>query len=180
MASHQGDRRSSAHLSSPALSAHLGPESPGSRTPHGEYQDSKFNLLSTTSPYDVSDDGRKNSQSPFSDEKAVGSRTVSGKKLEVIEKQKTSGSRKRWMFFVWLLTFWIPGFVIRWIVRTPRKDIREAWREKFAINMLIWISCGGVMFFMGEYLRLTYIHQLTPSSWLPRIDLSSSRRLLRQ
>jgi hypothetical protein len=150
MASHP-DNRSSAHLSSPALSARLGPESPGSRTPGTEYRDSKFNLLHSVSPYgeEVSDDGRKLSQSPFEDEKIQGTKTKGGKKMEVVDKEKVSGSRKRWLFFVWLLTFWIPPFVVRWIVRTPRKDIREAWREKLAINILIWLSCCGVVFFMS-------------------------------
>jgi hypothetical protein len=133
------------------LSAHLGHESPGAITPGTEFQDSKFNLLPAVStfPEEQSDDGRKNSQSPFTDEKAQGSKTVNGKKMEVVEKLKVSGSRKRWLFFVWLLTFWMPSFLIRWIVRSPRKDVREAWREKLAINMLIWLSCCGVIFFMS-------------------------------
>jgi chitin synthase len=154
--SNLGDRSSahlSSHLSSPALSAHPGPESPGARAPGAEYQDSKFNLLPAVSTYpeETSDDGRKISQSPFSDEKVRGSKTADGKKMEVVDKQKVSGSRKRWLFFVWLLTFWMPSFLIRWIVRTTRKDVREAWREKLAINMLIWLSCCGVVFFMSTF-----------------------------
>ena len=76
------------------------------------------------------------------------------KQTEVVEEVKVSGSRKRWMFFVWMLTFWIPPFAIRWIVRSPRKDIIDAWREKLAINMLIWLSCGLVMFFMVGFPEL--------------------------
>jgi hypothetical protein len=155
--SHPGGGPNS-HLSSPALSAHLGPESPDIRSSRHEYQDSKFNLLHTVSPFeDPSDDGRKQSQSPYSDEKVAGAKTANGKKMEVVDKQKISGSRKRWLFFVWLLTFWIPSFVVRWIVRTPRRDVREAWREKFAINMLIWLSCGGVIFFMSMFVSSLFI-----------------------
>ena len=69
------------------------------------------------------------------------------KEVDVIE---TSGSRKRWLFVVYLLTFYIPDFLIRWIGRMPRKDVRTAWREKLAINMLIWLSCALVVFLMSE------------------------------
>ncbi|KAH7084475.1 chitin synthase-domain-containing protein [Paraphoma chrysanthemicola] len=70
------------------------------------------------------------------------------KKLEEVDVIPTSGSRKRWMFLVWCLTFLIPDFAIRLIGRIKRKDVRTAWREKLAINMLIWLSCGFVIFLM--------------------------------
>ncbi|KAL1305423.1 hypothetical protein AAFC00_002308 [Neodothiora populina] len=69
-------------------------------------------------------------------------------KMAEIDVLPVSGSRKRWLFFVWLWTWWVPDFFIRKIGRMPRKDIRVAWREKFAINMMIWFSCGFVVFFM--------------------------------
>jgi chitin synthase len=62
-----------------------------------------------------------------------------------------SGSRKRWMALVWLLTFYIPDFLVNWVGRMKRKDVRIAWREKFAINLLIWLSCLFVIFFIGIY-----------------------------
>ncbi|KAE9991826.1 hypothetical protein EG327_010845 [Venturia inaequalis] len=71
-------------------------------------------------------------------------------KLETVEEHPVSGSRKRWMFFVWLLTFYIPTPLIRvgggW--KGGRKDVKTAWREKLAINILIWLSCAFVIFFM--------------------------------
>lgn len=67
------------------------------------------------------------------------------KEVDVIE---TSGSRKRWLFVVYLLTFYVPDFLIRWIGKMSRKDVRTAWREKFAINLLIWLSCALVVFLM--------------------------------
>ncbi|KAI9811879.1 MAG: hypothetical protein M1827_005230 [Pycnora praestabilis] len=70
------------------------------------------------------------------------------KVLEEVDDVVTSGSRKRWMSIVWLLTFLIPDFGIKWIGRMKRKDVRVAWREKLAINMLIWLSCGFVIFFI--------------------------------
>lgn len=71
-------------------------------------------------------------------------------KLQNIEEHRISGGRKRWVFFVWALTFYVPNFLIKLVARKKRKDMQLAWREKFAINLLIWLSIAGVMFFMGE------------------------------
>ena len=70
------------------------------------------------------------------------------KTMVEIEEVKTSGSRKRWVAIVWLLTWLIPDFAVRWIGRIPRKDVRQAWREKLAINMMIWFSCLFVAWFI--------------------------------
>jgi len=72
------------------------------------------------------------------------------KREQVVESFPTSGSRKRWLVIVYFLTWWIPDFVLRWTLRQPRKDVRMAWREKLAINMLIWLSCAFVIFFMSK------------------------------
>ncbi|KAJ5129772.1 Fungal chitin synthase [Penicillium bovifimosum] len=68
------------------------------------------------------------------------------KKMEEVDEAPTSGSRRRWMFLVYLLTFFIPDFVIRFVGRMKRKDVRTAWREKLAINMIIWFACGVAVF----------------------------------
>lgn len=70
------------------------------------------------------------------------------KDLVEVEEYKDSPSRKRWVFMVYLLTWLIPDFVIRWIGRMPRKDVRMAWREKLAINILIWFLCLTAAFFI--------------------------------
>ncbi|EON97670.1 putative chitin synthase 8 protein [Phaeoacremonium minimum UCRPA7] len=70
------------------------------------------------------------------------------KAMVEVEEFKDSGSRKRWVFVVYLLTFFIPEFMIRWIGRMPRKDVRMAWREKLAINVIIWFSCLVAAFFI--------------------------------
>lgn len=71
--------------------------------------------------------------------------------LEEVDELPVSGSRKRWMALVWMLTFYIPDFLVRWLGRMKRKDVRIAWREKLAINILIWFSCLFVVFFIGRY-----------------------------
>ncbi|KAJ5928475.1 Chitin synthase 8 [Penicillium verhagenii] len=68
------------------------------------------------------------------------------KNMEEVDELPVSGSRKRWMFLVYMLTFYIPDFLIKWVGRMKRKEVRVAWREKLAINMLIWFACGCAVF----------------------------------
>ena len=68
-----------------------------------------------------------------------------------IEELPVSAGRKRWMFFVWAITWFIPDFLIRWIGGMKRKDIQVAWREKLAINIMIWFLCGCSIFLLGEF-----------------------------
>jgi chitin synthase len=72
---------------------------------------------------------------------------------EVVEEIPTSPTRKRWMFLVWLLTWYIPDFALRLLgqKKFKRKDVRTAWREKLAINYLIWIACGFSIFFIAFF-----------------------------
>ncbi|KAL3419761.1 chitin synthase [Phlyctema vagabunda] len=70
------------------------------------------------------------------------------KTMVEVEEVQTSGSRKRWLAVVWMMTWLIPDFLIRVIGRMPRKDVRQAWREKLAINMMIWFSCCFAAFFI--------------------------------
>ncbi|KAI1108071.1 chitin synthase [Nemania sp. NC0429] len=70
------------------------------------------------------------------------------KSLVEVEEYRDSPSRKRWVFVVYLLTWFIPDFLIRWVGRMSRKDVRMAWREKLAINLLIWFSCLVAAFFI--------------------------------
>lgn len=59
-----------------------------------------------------------------------------------------SGSRKRWLFLVYLLTWWVPDYFIRKFGRIQGKQIRVAWREKFAINLMIWATCAFCVLFL--------------------------------
>lgn len=70
------------------------------------------------------------------------------KKLVEVEEFKDSSSRKRWVFITYLLTFFIPDFLVRFLGKMPRKDVRMAWREKVAINMIIWFFCLLAAFFI--------------------------------
>ncbi|KAA8571215.1 hypothetical protein EYC84_000551 [Monilinia fructicola] len=76
------------------------------------------------------------------------------KTMVEVEEVKISGTRKRWVAVVYLMTWFIPDFLIRLIGRMPRKDVRVAWREKLAINMMIWLSCLFVVFFIVIFPKL--------------------------
>lgn len=70
------------------------------------------------------------------------------KAMQEIDVVHTTGKRKRWLFVVYLLTWYLPDFTIRFVGRMKRKDVRIAWREKLAINLLIWLSCLAAAFFI--------------------------------
>ena len=76
------------------------------------------------------------------------------KKMEEIDVIATTGRRKRWLFMVYFLTWYIPDFSIKWLGKMPRKDVRVAWREKLAINMMIWFSCLFACFFIVVFPEL--------------------------
>lgn len=140
------------------------------RTGHGPYTDSKVRLLNSGehSPggYIYGDEAK---QGYFGSRELDGRSDAGGsalngdmfqnletreqmaeksndRKMEEVDDIRLSGSRKRWVVIVYLLTWWIPDFMVRFVGRMKRKDIRVAWREKFAINMLIWFSCAAAVF----------------------------------
>ncbi|TFK52854.1 glycosyltransferase family 2 protein [Heliocybe sulcata] len=65
---------------------------------------------------------------------------------ETTEVLKESSARRRWVALCWLLTFWCPTFFIRWFGRMKRPDVQQAWREKLALNLIIWFVCGCAVF----------------------------------
>ena len=65
---------------------------------------------------------------------------------ETTEEYRESSARRRWVWLCAVLTFWIPNFVLSKIGRMKRQDIRQAWREKLTINLIIWFICGCTIF----------------------------------
>ncbi|EJD51949.1 glycosyltransferase family 2 protein [Auricularia subglabra TFB-10046 SS5] len=65
---------------------------------------------------------------------------------EVAEEIHDSSARRRWLALVWLLTWWLPTPFLSWFGRMKRMDVRQAWREKLAINLIIWFLCGCTVF----------------------------------
>lgn len=65
---------------------------------------------------------------------------------ETTEVLKESSARRKWVALCWILTFWVPNPCLRYVGRMKRLDVRQAWREKLALNMLIWFTCGCAIF----------------------------------
>jgi chitin synthase len=71
-----------------------------------------------------------------------------------ITSEKTTAGRRLWVTFVWALTFWIPSFVLRYVGRMKRPDIRMAWREKLVLFFMIFLMNGIVVFWIIEFGKL--------------------------
>lgn len=71
-----------------------------------------------------------------------------GKEAKPVEIVPTTKARRWWVRFVWLLTWWIPSFLLIHIGGMKRSDIRMAWREKVTICFLIFFLCGTVLFYV--------------------------------
>ncbi|KAF7130913.1 hypothetical protein CNMCM5793_003848 [Aspergillus hiratsukae] len=68
-----------------------------------------------------------------------------------IEKKEITFGRRVWAGFVWALTFWIPSFVLRYIGRMKRPDVRMAWREKLVLVLLILLFNAMVCFYIMAF-----------------------------
>ncbi|RDL39932.1 Uncharacterized protein BP5553_04272 [Venustampulla echinocandica] len=63
-------------------------------------------------------------------------------------------SRRIWVGVVWALTFWIPSFLLRYIGRMKRPDVRMAWREKLVLVFFIFLMNAMIVFWIIEFGRL--------------------------
>ncbi|KAK0557735.1 Chitin synthase, class 8 [Tilletia horrida] len=78
---------------------------------------------------------------------------VHGKDGQVAEQLPTTAARRKWVTITWLLTWWIPSPILAMFGPLKRPDIRMAWREKLAINFMIWFMCAVAVFviiFLGN------------------------------
>ena len=71
-----------------------------------------------------------------------------------VHSETITASRRVWIGFVWALTFWIPSFMLRFLGRMKRPDIRFAWREKLVLMLLIFLMNATVIFYIVEFGRL--------------------------
>ncbi|KAI4288963.1 MAG: hypothetical protein L6R35_001775 [Caloplaca aegaea] len=63
-------------------------------------------------------------------------------------------SRRIWVAFVWALTCLIPSFMLRYIGRMKRPDVRFAWREKVVLMLLIFLMNATIIFYIAVFGRL--------------------------
>lgn len=68
-----------------------------------------------------------------------------------IESKPIPFNRRLWVGFVWALTFWIPSFLLRYVGRMKRPDVRLAWREKLVLTMLIFLLNGVIVFYIVAF-----------------------------
>jgi chitin synthase len=91
------------------------------------------------------------------------------------EPPEVSGQRKRWVFFCWLITFWIPSFLLRSLGRMKDEKVQQAWREKVTICFLIFLfSCLVIFMMFASFVicpnarKFNYADLLNASSDKPR------------
>ncbi|KAK0658415.1 Chitin synthase 6 [Lasiodiplodia hormozganensis] len=73
---------------------------------------------------------------------------------KVVTEQPISTSRRLWVGFCWAMTWWIPSFLLAHVGRMKRPDVRQAWREKFVLVLLILFLNALVVFYIIEFGRL--------------------------
>ncbi|TFK32154.1 glycosyltransferase family 2 protein [Crucibulum laeve] len=79
----------------------------------------------------------------LADKEALAGEVQEGETTEVL---KESSARRRWVALCWMLTWWVPTPLLSYVGRMKRLDVRQAWREKLALNMIIWFICGCAVF----------------------------------
>jgi chitin synthase len=77
------------------------------------------------------------------DKEALAGEIQEGESAELI---KETSSRRKWVALCWMLTFYIPGPLLTYLGRMKRPDVRQAWREKFALNLIIWLTLASAVF----------------------------------
>lgn len=73
---------------------------------------------------------------------------------KVVTEQPISTSRRLWVGFCWAMTWWIPSFLLAHVGRMKRPDVRQAWREKFVLVLLILLMNAVVVFYIIEFGKL--------------------------
>ncbi|PBK94008.1 chitin synthase [Armillaria gallica] len=98
--------------------------------------------------------GSSSGAPPYNDPSKEADGLVVKEVANAVEEVPSSRSRRVWLGIVWACTFWMPTFLLSWIGRMKRPDIRLAWREKVTICMLIFLFNAVVIFYIVEFGRL--------------------------
>ncbi|KAF8944559.1 hypothetical protein BGZ47_004059 [Haplosporangium gracile] len=81
-------------------------------------------------------------------------------------KAKTK-TRRAWVAFVWMNTWWIPSFTLSLCGRMKRPDVQMAWREKVTLCLIVfWLSAMVIFFIIGlpKVICPTFNEMYTPES----------------
>lgn len=87
--------------------------------------------------------------------------TAATDKKAVVEEEvePMTGIRKKWLVFVWFLTWWVPSPALNHCGGMKRSDVRLAWREKVALCMLILLLSAAMVIFIVFFGPLICPHQ---------------------
>ncbi|KAL0253811.1 hypothetical protein I308_101188 [Cryptococcus tetragattii IND107] len=102
---------------------------------------------SYSTPYD-SDIKAPLDPTPYTPDLEADGMVVKEKKVLATEVMATSKARRWWIRITWMMTWWIPSFLLVHLGRMKRADVRMAWREKLTIFMMIFLSCAVVLFYI--------------------------------
>ncbi|KAI9485691.1 MAG: chitin synthase-domain-containing protein [Benjaminiella poitrasii] len=91
----------------------------------------------------------------------VGQAMKGEKSKEVAEEDKepVSTIRRRWIMFVWALTWWVPSPFLNYCGGMKRRDVRLAWREKVVLCILIFLLSSIMVVFIIFFGPLICPHQ---------------------
>ncbi|CEG77941.1 Putative Chitin synthase [Rhizopus microsporus] len=76
-----------------------------------------------------------------------------------VDDEPMSNIRKKWLLFVWFLTWWAPSLFLHHCGGMSRKDVRLAWREKVALCILIFLLSAAMVVFIVFFGPLICPHQ---------------------
>ncbi|CAO1634865.1 unnamed protein product [Sympodiomycopsis kandeliae] len=74
--------------------------------------------------------------------------------IDAVEEVPITAIRRWWVRFVWLFTWWIPGFMLSSCGGMKRPDVQMAWREKVTICGLIFLACATILFYILVFGKL--------------------------
>ncbi|KAF9093636.1 hypothetical protein BGX23_003081 [Mortierella sp. AD031] len=78
--------------------------------------------------------------------KGQGNPSEKQQQKEPVEELPTTRARKLWVAFTWVMTWWIPSFMLSSCGKMTREDIRMAWREKVALCCIIFFMSALIIF----------------------------------
>ncbi|KAF2861641.1 glycosyltransferase family 2 protein [Piedraia hortae CBS 480.64] len=76
---------------------------------------------------------------------------LEGKETHV---ERTTMGRRIWVWASWVATFWMPSPVLKHVLRKKRPDVRQAWREKILLMIIIFLVNAIVVFYIIWFGRL--------------------------
>ncbi|KAF9266073.1 glycosyltransferase family 2 protein [Marasmius fiardii PR-910] len=91
---------------------------------------------------------------PHQASKEAGDGMIVKEATNAVEEVPTTKIRRVWLWVVWGCTWLMPSFLLSFLGRMKRPDIRLAWREKVTICWLIFLFNAVVVFYIVGFPKL--------------------------